>query len=84
MVRKRCGLMVSSGRVGDAWTNADWFQGQLEADGKRNFNLERQTLGAAKHLSITSSTMDLEWLPDSEQFVWRGQSPMQAPTSQPW
>ena len=60
---------------GGAWTNADWFQGLLEADGKRNFNLERQTLGAAKHLSITSSTMDLEWLPDSEQFVWQGVGP---------
>ena len=60
---------------GDVWTSADWFQGQLEADGKRNFDLERQTLGAAKHLSITSAAMDLEWLPNSEQFVWKGAEP---------
>lgn len=60
---------------GDVWTSADWFRGLLEADGKRNFDLERQTLGAAKHLTITSAAMDLEWLPDSEQFVWQGAEP---------
>ena len=55
---------------GRGWTSADWFQGRLEADGKRSFNLKRQTLGAAKHLSITSAKMDLEWLPDRGHFDW--------------
>jgi len=61
------------------WSTTDRLRGRLTADGKRSFGLERQTLGNAKHLRITSNRMDLEWLPDNAQPVLKAEAAYAGP-----